>query len=173
VRSVGRAARAFLGRACELVCAVVCGAFVVVFILFEIYLCTGLAAGLLYGLRVPHGGVIAVAVVPLVVVLVNVEDVILEPRRARRPRVQRAEDAIARGRATLVHYDDFGRLWDARTDTSVDPIRVVEVVNATPDEHGSSRRYFLRVPPNVPTAHEAVAWTFGLGAAEYVPARES
>jgi len=43
------------------------------------------------------------------------------------------------------------------------------VVNGTPDPDGSHRRYFLRVPPNVRTAHEAVAWTYGLTAREYEP----
>jgi hypothetical protein len=77
------------------------------------------------------------------------------------------------GRAALVHHDDFGRLWDAGRDGRGEPIRVLEVVNATPEADGSSRHYFLRVPPSVRTAHEAVAWTFGLGTGEYVPVRES
>ena len=44
--------------------------------------------------------------------------------------------------------------------------QVVEVVNATPEPDGSYRRYFLRVPPQVRTAREAVAWTFGFEDAE-------
>jgi hypothetical protein len=72
----------------------------------------------------------------------------------------------------LVHQDDFGRLWEAGR-TAGEPIRMVEVVNATLEEDGSSRHHLLRVPPSVRTAREAVAWTFGLGAAEYMPARES
>ena len=35
------------------------------------------------------------------------------------------------------------------------------IFNATPDADGSRRRYFLRVPPHMRTAHQGVAWTFG------------
>ena len=44
-------------------------------------------------------------------------------------------------------------------------MRVVEVVNATPEPDGSYRHYFLQVPPGVRTAREAVAWTFGFESA--------
>ncbi len=33
--------------------------------------------------------------------------------------------------------------------------------------------YFLRVPPHIETAKEAVAWTFGLREREYAPEQES
>ena len=46
---------------------------------------------------------------------------------------------------------------------------MVEVRNSTPEPDGSRKTYFLRVPPTVRTAREAVAWTFGLGAVEYRP----
>jgi len=46
---------------------------------------------------------------------------------------------------------------------------VVEVLNSTPEPDGSRKTYFLRVPPRTSTAHEAVAWTFGMDAAEYSP----
>jgi hypothetical protein len=35
------------------------------------------------------------------------------------------------------------------------------------------RQYFLRVPPNIQTAAEAVAWSFGLSAETYHPAQET
>jgi Domain of unknown function (DUF6745) len=35
------------------------------------------------------------------------------------------------------------------------------------------RRYFLRVPPAVGRARDAVAWTFGLDPEEWQPAAES
>jgi len=37
----------------------------------------------------------------------------------------------------------------------------------------TSRQYFLRVPPEVETAAEAVAWSFGLSVEEYGPAHET
>jgi hypothetical protein len=46
--------------------------------------------------------------------------------------------------------------------------RYAQVRDASTD-----RVYFLRVPPTIATADEAVAWTFGLGAGEYDPAQES
>ncbi len=50
---------------------------------------------------------------------------------------------------------------------------MVKVVNSTPEPDGSRREYFLRVPPTVRTAREAVAWTFGLAADAYRPVNES
>lgn len=35
------------------------------------------------------------------------------------------------------------------------------------------KEYWLRVPPTMTTAHEAVAWTFGMTPAEYLPAVET
>jgi hypothetical protein len=77
-----------------------------------------------------------------------------------------------------VQADCFGRLY--RLDPqcfgspnrpnlgyATEPIALVEVVNATPEPDGGRRRYFLCVPPTTRTAHEAVAWTFGLRRREY------
>ena len=51
---------------------------------------------------------------------------------------------------------------------------MLEVENSTPEPDGSYKRYFLRVPPEVRTPREAVAWTFGFDAeGDYAPASES
>lgn len=50
---------------------------------------------------------------------------------------------------------------------------MVKVVNSTPEPDGSYKDYFLRVPPTITTAHEAVAWTFGKTAETYAPAIET
>ncbi|HEY9786532.1 MAG TPA: hypothetical protein V6D17_14080 [Candidatus Obscuribacterales bacterium] len=50
---------------------------------------------------------------------------------------------------------------------------MVHVKNASPDSDGTFREYFLRVPPNVGTAREAVAWTFNLRGEQYRPNIES
>jgi Domain of unknown function (DUF6745) len=63
--------------------------------------------------------------------------------------------------ASLVQQDDYGKLWQTDLRLDGEPLRVVEVVNATPEPDGTYRRYFLRVPPDTETAHAAVAWTFG------------
>jgi hypothetical protein len=74
--------------------------------------------------------------------------------------------------AAPVHVDEFGVLYRIRLSRR-QTITLVHVTNATPETDGTRRRYFLRVPPDVRTAHEAVAWTFGLRPEEYRPARES
>jgi hypothetical protein len=50
---------------------------------------------------------------------------------------------------------------------------MVEVLNATPQEDGSFKNYWLRVPPHIQTAHEAVAWTFGRDVRKYRPKVET
>ena len=54
-----------------------------------------------------------------------------------------------------------------------EPIVMVEMVNLTCERDGSFKRYLLRVPPNIQTAHEAVAWTFDVPAKDYAPQIES
>jgi hypothetical protein len=104
----------------------------------------------------------------------------------RRALVERfGEDRLVReGGSVLVHEDETGRLWRRDAERRPpgtgswwrprdEPIVMVEVVNSTPEPDGSRKTYFLRVPPTIETAREAVAWTFGLGAVDYRPAVES
>jgi len=46
---------------------------------------------------------------------------------------------------------------------------IVEVTNTTPEPDGTARTYWLRVPPDMRTARQAVAWTFELDEGEYAP----
>ncbi|MEU4626467.1 DUF6745 domain-containing protein [Actinoplanes sp. NPDC023801] len=64
--------------------------------------------------------------------------------------------------------DETGILWRVDLDGD-EPLVMVEVVNSTPEPDGTSRVYWLRVPPRTRTAREGVAWTFGLTADEYQP----
>jgi hypothetical protein len=64
------------------------------------------------------------------------------------------------------------RLWRAEM-AGDEPLCIVELHNSTPEPDGSTRSYMLRVPPDVETAHQAVAWTFAMGEREYRPAVES
>jgi hypothetical protein len=74
--------------------------------------------------------------------------------------------------AQEIHRDGFGVLY--RKDLPDDePLVMVKVRNSTPEPDGSVRDYFLRVPPDITEAHEAVAWTFGKGALEYAPSVET
>jgi uncharacterized protein DUF6745 len=99
--------------------------------------------------------------------------------------------------AAVVHRDPVGILYRKELDSD-EPIVMVRVLNSTPEPDGVMSReeaiavfgdaakaalsapadarfkeYMIRVPPNVRTAHEAVAWTFGLGVNEYHPALET
>jgi hypothetical protein len=74
--------------------------------------------------------------------------------------------------AQLVHTDETGALY--RQDLEGDePLCMVRVLDATPLPDGTRRAYWLRVPPTVRTAREAVAWTFGLERDDYRPAIET
>jgi hypothetical protein len=74
--------------------------------------------------------------------------------------------------ARRMHEDEFGVLW--RMDMPGDePLVMVEVVNATPEPDGSSRTYWLRVPPHMRRAREAVAWTFGVSEEDYQPSAQT
>jgi hypothetical protein len=73
------------------------------------------------------------------------------------------------GAVRLDHDERYGTLW-RRNVPGDEPIVAVEVVNSTRAPDGSFKRYWLRVPPEMSTAREAVAWTFGLRATQYAPA---
>jgi hypothetical protein len=62
-----------------------------------------------------------------------------------------------------------GTLYEV--DLPGDPDRVARYLLVADPSTG--RDYYLRIPPSVQTAEEAAAWTFGLTAAEYQPARET
>jgi len=74
--------------------------------------------------------------------------------------------------AEIRHYDQCGTLYVTELHND-ENIAMVRVTNSTPEPDGQFRTYFLRVPPNITTAREAVAWTFGLTSAEYNPHVES
>jgi hypothetical protein len=70
--------------------------------------------------------------------------------------------------AHAVHEDEFGTLYWLEVFDD-EPLVMVKVRNSTPEPDGTFKDYFLRVPPNIETAREAVAWTFGLEASVYGP----
>jgi hypothetical protein len=78
------------------------------------------------------------------------------------------ERFIAACGARLVATDATGKLWRRQFPDGF-VWSVVEVVNGTPEPDGSFKRYYLRVPPSVTTAREAVAWTYGLRPGQYQP----
>src|SRR5262249_701260 len=82
------------------------------------------------------------------------------------------------GGERLDHDERYGTLWrrefredwDGRVE---EPIVMGEVVKSTPEPDGSRKHYWLQVPPEMKTAREAVAWTFGLPEREYDPTTET
>lgn len=74
--------------------------------------------------------------------------------------------------ACEIHRDDCGRLYRLAQRPD-EPIQAVRVTNHTPEPDGSFREFWLRVPPAMRTARQAVAWTFDLPAERYDPAAQS
>jgi hypothetical protein len=72
----------------------------------------------------------------------------------------------------LDHDERFGTLW-RRNVPGDEPIVMIEVINSTREPDGRRKRYWLRVPPNMTTAHEAVAWSFNVPAKDYAPKVET
>ncbi len=79
---------------------------------------------------------------------------------------------ITESGAKKYQEDECGILY--RKDLHGDePIVMVKVINKTQEPDGTFKEYFLRVPPTITTAREAVAWSFGMQKEEYSPARET
>jgi len=113
--------------------------------------------------------VLMVFVVPALMVWV----VAAYPKMARRARIRRARK-YRRERELLDDDPRYGRLWRQKSpDVGGEPIVTVEVTEPYPDAAGRFQTHRLRVPPGCKTAHEAVAWTFGLWSWEYDPEAES
>ena len=69
-----------------------------------------------------------------------------------------------------VSRDETGILWRKSWSVRQVPIGswcAVEVVNGSAEPDGSHKNYVLRVPTECRTAREAVAWTYGMTAAQY------
>lgn len=63
--------------------------------------------------------------------------------------------------------DKFGILWELPGESKGTPTVMVEVINSTAEPDGSFHHHFLRVPPNMTTPQQAVAWTFGVTGREW------
>jgi hypothetical protein len=70
------------------------------------------------------------------------------------------------------HDERYGTLW-RRNIPNDEPIVMIEVVNRTREPDGRFKHYWLRVPPTMRTAREAVAWTFNMLAEQYAPEIET
>ena len=70
--------------------------------------------------------------------------------------------------AKEISRDEFGILYRKEI-VDDEPLVMVKVVNSTPEPDGSFKDYFIRVPPDMETAHAAVAWTFDKTPETYSP----
>src|SRR5215475_9643883 len=80
------------------------------------------------------------------------------------------ERFVKRAALVPVSEDETGILWRkfwSFRGVTIGSWTAVEVQNGTPEADGSRKRYFLRVPSNVRSAREGVAWTYGLTAEQY------
>ena len=84
-----------------------------------------------------------------------------------------ADNYLMDSGAELVHEDEYGALYRKEFEDD-EPLVMVRVTNSTMEPDGTYKNYFLRVPPDIETAREAVAWTFGMDdGQEYKPDQES
>jgi hypothetical protein len=95
----------------------------------------------------------------------------VEVRRVKIERFGLARYLVKSG-AQEIHRDDYGMLYRKQIPGD-EPLVMVKVVNATPEPDGSFKDYFMRVPPTMQTAREAVAWTFGKSPNDYDPEKET
>ena len=77
------------------------------------------------------------------------------------------ERYVANGGAVRVAEDETGILWRKTWWATIDTWAAIEVINGTPEPDGTRKRYFLQVPGHLQIPREAVAWTYGMTAAEY------
>lgn len=81
-------------------------------------------------------------------------------------------DYLKNSGAEKVHEDKFGQLYRKEIQND-EPLVMIRVVDAS--KHGDlpPREYFIRVPPNMTKAKDAVAWSFGVEEKDYAPDIES
>lgn len=72
----------------------------------------------------------------------------------------------------VIDASEYGTLYRKEVPND-EPLVMVQVVNSTPEPDGTRKKYFLRVPPEIRTAREAVAWSFGMPGDDYGPDKES
>ena len=116
------------------------------------------------------------------------DDIILRPETITPKRIRKEPNVEVRrvmaerfgverylrsGKAVLRNQSEHGRLWTATPGSFNETTVWLEVQNSTPEPDGSHKTYILAVPPHCETAHEAVAWTFGMRPEEYNVTAES
>lgn len=77
--------------------------------------------------------------------------------------------------ATKVHEDKYGALYKFSFGESWNRVEIgmIHVKNSTVEPDGTIREFWIEVPSEMQTAHEAVAWTFEEAVDTYEPEKEA
>ena len=122
----------------------------------------------IHGIRVPE----KVVVSPELITISEIEsEQNVEVRRVMIDRYG-LERFLIDSQAVEIHRDEFGVLYRKEI-TGDEALVMLKVINSTPEPDGSFKDYFLRVPPQMECAQQAVAWTFGKTEDEYSPALQT
>jgi hypothetical protein len=79
---------------------------------------------------------------------------------------------LVEGGAELVHSDGYGDLYRKNVPDD-EPLVMVRLINTTPEPDHHHKIYYERVPPDVQTAEQAVAWIGGLEVGQFEFVSES
>lgn len=75
---------------------------------------------------------------------------------------------LLKSKAKIIAKDEFGELY-SRKMLNDEALTMIRVLNSTPEPDGSTKIYWLRVPPWVKTPQEGIGWTFNLKEKDYMP----
>lgn len=77
------------------------------------------------------------------------------------------EALLSKVKHDILHTDDYGVLFRVWVPKLSKHFYYVKVINGTVEANGSRREYYKEVPPDMDTAKEAVAWTYGMHPDDY------
>jgi hypothetical protein len=106
----------------------------------------------------------------------TVEEVVSHPNaevRAVGLHIYGVERLEEEGHFQVVNEDEKGTLLKYENPKLDEPMVLAKVVNSTPEPDGTHKIYYLRVPPDMTSCRQAVAWTFGMDENEYNPIHET
>ena len=79
------------------------------------------------------------------------------------------EDA---GAKVIDQHPKFGKLLEIERPGD-EPLARVRVLNSTPEPDGTTKIYYLKVPPGMKSVVDAIGWTFNLKPGDYDPGLET
>lgn len=79
---------------------------------------------------------------------------------------------VMESKASLISSDKYGELYEF-DDKDFGTLKVIKVINSTPEPDGTSKIYMLRAHPDSISAHDAIARSFGKTVENYNPIIET